>query len=546
MSSKRAAEHYTDVVVIGFGSAGACAAIEAHDSGAEVILLEKQPEDAHYSSTRMSGGGYHSPRPDGDFDALKAYTKAMFSGDNLSYTLEGTQPEFADELADLWARHAPQNEAFMRSLDPLYRTVNIANAAFTEFPGAAESGYSVVKSTYTGSEDEAALNANTKDAPKTAKQSGEAFHTCLLTGLQSRNIAIHYATPAENLIVDEDGAVIGVAAMRGEQRIKYYARRGVIITCGGYEYNMRMRTAFLDGPSIEGWAFYGSPANTGDGIRMALKLGAALTHIGSICGRVICAIPERRHGLRIGLNTASVGKPNEIVVDNHGRRYASERRITKDPSRYQFYKEALRFDTSTLTYPRIPSWMVFDSTLMQKGPLVRVGRAAYIGIDWGEDNMNALRNGWILQGETIDALAAQIREHPDNRGFMDATALSRSVEKWNSYCEARYDPDFERDVDTMGPVSKPPFYAIPLYPGGPNTKGGLRSNGRREVLDWDDKPIPRLYTAGEISSVFQFVYQGGGNLAEGIVFGRIAGRNAAAERPWTGEVKLNETPRALR
>ena len=78
---------------------------------------------------------------------------------------------------------------------------------------------------------------------------------------------------------------------------------------------------------------------------------------------------------------------------------------------------------------------------------------------------------------------------------------------------------------------KAPFFAIPLYPGGPNTKGGLRSNARREVLDWDDQPIPRLYTAGEISSVFQFVYQGGGNLAECIVFGRIAGANAAAEAP---------------
>ena len=85
----------------------------------------------------------------------------------------------------------------------------------------------------------------------------------------------------------------------------------------------------------------------------------------------------------------------------------------------------------------------------------------------------------------------------------------------------------------MGPVATPPFYAIPLYPGGPNTTGGLRSNAQRQVLDWDDQPIARLYTAGEISSVFQFVYQGGGNLAEGIVFGRVAGRNAAAERPLT-------------
>jgi len=55
------------------------------------------------------------------------------------------------------------------------------------------------------------------------------------------------------------------------------------------------------------------------------------------------------------------------------------------------------------------------------------------------------------------------------------------------------------------------------------------------VLDWDDQPIPRLYAVGEICSVFQFVYQGGGNLAEGIVFGRVAGKNAAAEKPWTRE-----------
>ena len=78
---------------------------------------------------------------------------------------------------------------------------------------------------------------------------------------------------------------------------------------------------------------------------------------------------------------------------------------------------------------------------------------------------------------------------------------------------------------------------LPLYPGGPNTKGGLRSNPQRQVVDWDDRPIPRLYTAGEISSVFQFAYQGGGNLAEGIAFGRLAARNAAAETPRPSRVR---------
>jgi 3-oxosteroid 1-dehydrogenase len=535
MDSVESGQYEADIVIIGFGSAGGCAAIEARDLGADVVVLEKQPEDAHYSNTRMSGGGFHSPHADGDFASLKSYAKAMFSGDNLPHKLEGDQSEFADELAELWARHAPQNASFMRGLDPAFQAVISANAAFPEFPGAARSGYAVVRSTYTGKYDEDALTGRTKDTAKSGKQSGEAFHACMLTGILSREVPIHYGVVAKDLVLGDGGAVVGVWAERGSQRILYRARRGVIIASGGFEYNVRMRKAFLDGPGIEGWAFYGSPANTGDGIRMALRVGAALARVGSIAGRVICAIPERRHGLRIGMNTSGVGKPNEIVVDNHGRRYASERRITKDPSRYIFYKEALQFDTVSLTYPRIPSWMVFDSVMMRRGPIVSVAAAAYNGIDWGEDNQNALNNGWILKGDTLEALAASIQEHSDNRGLMDAALLSQSVERWNRHCAAGHDSDFEREPGTMGPVAQPPFYAIPLYPGGPNTKGGLRADAQRRVLDWDDRPIPRLYAAGEICSVFQFVYQGGGNLAEGITFGRVAGRNAAAEQPLARE-----------
>jgi 3-oxosteroid 1-dehydrogenase len=529
MRSNGSAEHEADIVIIGFGAAGGCAAIEAHDHGADVIVLEKQAESSHFSNTRMSGGGFHSPDPSGDFESLKAYAKAMFSGDNLPHKLEGDQSEFADELAALWARHAPQNVAFMQSLDPSFRAVVSANAAFPEFPGAARCGYAVVRSTYTGHYDEDAITGRTQETAKSGKQSGEAFHACMQTGIESRAIPVHYGVAAQELLVSEHGLVIGVQAERAGERRIYRARRAVIIAAGGYEYNARMRKAFLDGPGREGWAFYGSPANTGDGIRMALKVGAGLCRVGSVAGRVICAIPERRNGLRIGMNTSGVGKPNEIVVDNLGRRYASERRVTKDPSRYIFYKEALQFDTATLTYPRIPSWMVFDSVMMRRGPIVSLAAAAYNGIDWGEDNGKALARGWILQGETLEQLAERICAHTDNRGVMDAALLRASVAQWNAACAIGHDEAFQREPATMGLVAEAPFYAIPLYPGGPNTKGGLRADAQRRVLDWEDRPIPRLYAVGEICSVFQFVYQGGGNLAEGITFGRIAGRNAAAE-----------------
>lgn len=518
-----------DVVVLGLGAAGGCAAIEAHDRGADVLVIEKQPADRHYSNTRMSGGGFHSPRRDGNRDALKAYARAMFSGDGLPLKLEGEMPEYADELADIWASEAPHNEDFMRGLDPMFGTISMANAAFPHFPGAADAGYSVVRSSYTGSRDENVIYSSSKDLDKAHKNAGEAFHACLMTGIRARDIAVRYGTRSRRLICSGDGVVVGVSCERNGRTVNYGARRAVVICTGGYEYSRRMRKAFLDGPALEGWAFYGSPANTGDGIEMATRVGAGLAKTGSVAGRMICAIPERRHGLKIGLNTNGIGKPNEIVVDSYGRRFASERRITKDPSRYIFYKEALQFDTVTLDYPRIPAWMVFDETLRKKGPVVWTSSAAYNDVDWGDDNLKAVEKGWVLKADSLEELAGQMRCHPDNMERLEVATLLRTVERYNAFCIEGADADFHREPQTLGPVETPPFYALPLYPGGPNTKGGLLVNARRQVLDWQGEPIARLYAAGEIASVFQFVYQGGGNLAEGITFGRLAGRLAAAE-----------------
>lgn len=515
-----------DVVIVGLGVAGGCAAIEAHDAGARVIVVEKQPRDRHYSNTRMSGGGFHCPRRDGQRDALKAYARAMFDGAGLPFQLDGETSDFAGELADIWADLAPENEAFMRGLDPMFRTISMASAAFPDFPGARDAGYYVVRSSYTGSEDEKDIYALTRNLDKSQKQAGEAFHTCLMTGLTDRGIEIHYETPGQRLLIGADGGVEGLAGIRGGKTVTYRARRAVIICSGGFEYNKRMRKAFLDGPA-EGWAFYGSPANTGDGIAMATRAGAALAKVGSVAGRLICAIPERRNGLKIGLNANAVGKPNEIVLDSYGRRFASERRITKDPSRYIFYKEAMAFDTVKLDYPRIPSWMIFDESLRRRGAVVLQASASYNDIYWDDDNQNAVERGWILRGETLEDLARKIRDHPDNMERMEESGLLAEVARFNAHCAAGADPDFNREPATLGPVVTPPFYAIPLYPGGPNTKGGLRVNALRQVLDWDDNAIPGLYAVGEIASVFQFAYQGGGNLAEGIVFGRLAGRMAA-------------------
>lgn len=110
---------------------------------------------------------------------------------------------------------------------------------------------------------------------------------------------------------------------------------------------------------------------------------------------------------------------------------------------------------------------------------------------------------------------------------MDPKVLAETVKRYNELCAKGEDTDFGRLKTTLQPVADGPFYAIPLVAGGPNTKGGLAANAKREVLDWDLKPIPGLYAVGEIASALKFVYQGGGNLTECLVLGQICGKEVA-------------------
>ena len=523
-----------DVIIVGFGGAGGCAAIEAKDAGVDVVLLEKQREDHHYSNTRMSGGGYHSPDPDGDRNALKEYAKAMFSGENIPWIFEGAQEEYSDGLAELWAEYAPQNRSFMCSLDPEYMSDFIGRAAYPNFPGAAESGYRLAGSNYDRNAGIAGMpmpgNQSSPTSPKHLKAGGEAFHACILNGVNTRQIPIHYNTRAIKLIHNEENVLVGVMAKHGDKELYYHAKKAVIITSGGFEYNKSLRSAFLEGHGGDGWAFYGSSDNTGDGIIMGLASGAALSKVTSAAARLITSFPDlRANGVRIGISIPSIGRECAIVVDNFGRRFIDERDNSRDPLQYINYKNALAFDTHQALYPRIPSWFIFDETLRTRKSITNSVLSHYYDIPWSSDNHEPIERGWILKADSIEELAKKIKAHPDNHELMDIGNLCQTVVRFNEFCAIGEDLDFHREIETLKPIDNPPYYALPLFPGGPNTKGGLKANEKRQVVDWAGKVIPRLYAAGEIASAFKYVYQAGGNVAECIVFGRIAGLNAAKE-----------------
>ena len=519
-------DEQTDVAVLGYGGAGACAAIEAHDAGAKVVLLEKQSQATHTPNTRMAGGIFHCPN--GDRAAIKEYAIALMSGENMAWKLEGEEPDLSNELADVWAADTPGTVDYLKSLDPAFKPIATGGPAFPTFPGAKEAGYRVFSATYT---DKADVSVATRDLPKNQKMNGEAFFAVLTTAVANRKIPVRFEVAAEALISDGAGRIVGVLANRNGKPFRIKAKRAVVITTGGYEYNIAMRRGFLEGPGVKGWAFWGTPANTGDGIEMAIAFGARLDKVAKSAAGLMVGIPHPESGLKIGVGHNGDAAPHTMTVDNYGKRYANEVLHNIDPSRYFFYKEVVAFDVLTLDYPRCPSWMIFDETFRASTPLANLGFGP-VGqglVSWSSDNSAEIKKGWILKGSTVEELAAQIQAHPDNRHLMNTDTLVKAVARFNEICAQGKDSDFDRLASTLGPIEKAPFYAAPLYAGGPNTKGGIAANAKRQVLDWKGRPIPRLYSAGEISSAFKFVYQGGGNLTECIVFGRIAGRNAAHE-----------------
>jgi 3-oxosteroid 1-dehydrogenase len=457
----------------------------------------------------MSGGLCHLAT---DPEAAASYFKAVAFGIGLPEAFGDPADayphypeEFVEEIAQVWGEGVVNTAEYLRSLGEIQLLESMPNAAFPEFPGAE--GYGTFS----------------------AAGRGVAVFEVMADAVREREIQIMWGTPGKRLIMDAEGRVIGVVAERDGQEVNIKARRAVVLTTGGFEYDDELKEAFLPGWR---WVFMGNPDNTGDGVRMAIGAGAALGHMYHSAARVVAGTPELVETIGTGMRIA-VDQPGMLLVDNYGKRYINEVFTSVDPQRYQFYNEVIVYDISRLSYPRIPSWLIFDETVRQAGPLPSLFYGAHaVGLyEWSEDNSKEIEAGWILQADTLEELAARIAEHPHNKSRMDAATLAATVTTFNEYSKAGEDPDFQRDPETLGALETPPYYAIAMYPGGPNTEGGPIKNAKSQVINVHGEPIPRLYAVGELGSLFAFAYQGGGNIAELIIFGQIAGQNAAAEPP---------------
>ena len=277
--------------------------------------------------------------------------------------------------------------------------------------------------------------------------------------------------------------------------------------------------------------------NTGDGIRMAQAAGADLWHMWHFHGTYGFRHhdPAYPFGLRVKRLpdwTPTVREPDVrmswIILDGEGRRFMNEYHpYLQDTG----HRPLDQFDPATQRFPKIPAYLVVDEEGRKLYPLGQavLNDRSVEPYAWSADNLQEVSNGILRKADSIEELAGILGADP--------AVVAASLERWNSAVESGNDPDHKRPGGSLFPVKNPPFYVGELWPVVNNTQGGPAHDADQRVLNTFGEPIPRLYEAGELGSIWGFLYLGAGNLAECFVTGQVAGSHAAARDPWTSAVR---------
>ncbi|MER7006085.1 FAD-dependent oxidoreductase [Dactylosporangium sp. NPDC000555] len=473
-----------DLCVLGFGAAGAAAALEARALGLRTLVVERQPRERHTPSVMMSGG------------SIMAATDVAAATDYLDACADGLVPR---EVSAAWAARACELVAWLERRTTM-TTAPSGTAEHPDLPGA--NGIVVVTAARGG-------------VPLDRSEGrGTRLFAAMRDALAELGQEIRYGCTVDRLIVDGE-RVTGVEMSCDGARVRVHARRGVVLATGGFEFDEVVRRENLP---VDPVRFYGNPGNRGDGLRLVAPLGADLWHMDQFVGRGVGSFVDPALGrLNFMLYT---GPPGYVITDRHGMRFADE--SGQAELRHDFYQHMIARDEGG-GLPRVPSYWFFDEKRRRAGPLTNlgVGLAAAGIYRWSEDNSAEIARGWIHQGTTVaDAATAA--------GVGDPLRAQATVERYNAVCASGIDPDFGRPADTLLPLDEPPYYCVPLWPGGSHTTGGPRRDAHARILDRSGAPIPGLYGAGELGQATGRLYAAAGaSLSDALCFGRIAAAHAA-------------------
>lgn len=538
-------DEIVDVVVVGSGGGALTAALLAAHNGASVVVVEK--DEYIGGTTAVSGGdmwipnNHHIADQDSRQDAIDYVTRlsdGRASDPSLIEVYVDTAPE---ALLYLEEHTGYRSEPHLR-LDDYYSVIGDRipgvrpfprSVSVMPYPAKAELGEladRINRGPWIPPREISFPEARRGDVgPEELERrrregwlaKGGGLIAPLLKALVDEGVEVRTSTPAVGLVTDGGTSVVGAVVESGGVRRRIGARKGVVLACGGFEWNAEMVKTYIgyEVKPISPWS------NTGDGHLMAMEVGAKMGSMTTFFsyGAIHDPWEKGRDGNPLPQMLMGLG-PGSIIVNGHGERFMHGGYTYNDFSHpFGFYDQRLP------GFPnKPPAWVIFGSEHLEQGVL---GAKPGIAMSFtGPDGQEPPE--WVATADSIRELAEKIG--------IDDDALQATVDRYNTYAEKGEDPDWGDPLQTHvltgpstvehRPVVGPRYGAIQQWPGTIGTNGGCRIDADARVLGNRSPVVDGLYAAGNVSaSVLGATYPGGGGcVGPSVTMGYRAGRHVGA------------------
>lgn len=491
------AEAGYDVIVVGGGNAALCAAITARNAGRRVLLLERAPKEERGGNSTFTDGKFRAVY--NGLEDVKALVPDLTQAEIESSDFgEYTENDFFDDMARITQMRTDPDlcEILVRnSRDALFW---LKEQGIRFMPNYGRQAYNV--------------NGRFKfwgGTTLVVADGGPGLVDGLYRRAEKIGVDIRYEANVRELIHDEIKGVSGVRVLMNGEKVAIRSK-AVVLACGGFEANAEWRAKYL-GPGWDLAKVRGTRYNTGDGLAMALAIGAqpaghwsgchatAWERYASDFGNLADTVQYQRHSYTFG-----------IVVNKNGERFIDEGADFRNYTYAKYGHEVLR-------QPEQVAWQIYD------------GKTLHLLTDEYRTRLVTK-----VRADTIEGLADQLEE-------VDKERLLKTIREYNAAVDTSvpFDPNRLDGRSARGlavprsnwanPIDTPPFEAYAVTCGITFTFGGVKITTSGQVVNTDGKPIPGLFAAGEmVGGIFYHNYPGASGLTSGTVFGRLAGASAAA------------------
>jgi tricarballylate dehydrogenase len=485
-----------DVIVVGGGNAALCAALSAREHGAKVLLIERAPEEQRGGNSSYTGGGFRMVHHGAE--TVKSVVPDLSEGEIANTDFgEYTAEAYLDDLGRVtqWYCDPDLAELVVRSSTETVQWLHGRGVRFVPRFGRYAFKHEGKFKFFGGTVVEAAGG-------------GRGLVAAEYKAAEKHGIDIRYNTQAVALLRGR-GGVHGVRVVSGGEEEEILSK-AVVLASGGFEANREWRTRYL-GPGWEMAKVRGTRYNTGDGIRMALDIGAQAHGQWSGCH----SVSWERYAPDFGevdrpITMSRNGYPFSIMINSEGKRFVDE---GADFRNYTYAK----YGRIVLEQPGSFAWHVFDSQ-----------------VDHLLHDEYRSKGTTKVVANTLEELVAKMEDVNPPQFLKTVREFNAAVKR-----DAAFNPNIKDGKCTTGlaieksnwanPIEKAPFSAYAVTCGITFTFGGLKIDTATRVLDIADAPLPGLFAAGElVGGLFYYNYPGSSGLMAGSVFGRIAGREAAA------------------